>query len=154
MTLQFSWFYLRSLASRGLRKRETTGQTLLATPDVDGIALYGKTMTETMLQKMWMVEAQRLGHAVSELSNILRNGADISLQEVSERTGLSLAELIVERWDDILNKSQYIKTLETRNANLQLAVDRLLAEIENMTSSSARIVRETRDESLPSENEY
>ena len=107
-----------------------------------------------MIELMWRNEARRLSRAISQLSEIVRNGAELSLQEVSNQTGLSIAELIVEKWDIILNSNTNIKNLETRNANLQLAVERLLSEAENMASSSARIVRETREETTPTGEEY
>lgn len=119
-----------------------------------GTALYGNTMSESLKELMWRTEAQRLSRAVRQLSEILRNGVELSLEEVSNQTGLSVAELIVEKWDTIFTANAHVKSLETRNANLQLAVERLLAEAENMASASARIVREAREETAPTGEEY
>jgi len=111
-------------------------------------------MSNNVIDMMWKTEVERLSHAVSQLSDSLRNGVGLTLEDLSNKTGLSVAELILDGWDSLVNMSAHMKHLETKTASLQLAVDRLLAEAENMASISARIVRETRDEAQPTEDEY
>lgn len=116
------------------------------TPHIEQI----RSMMERELDK----ERARLSNALSAIPRLVAEARAMSLEEVSAKTELSVAEILLDNWDNVLQ-------LAVANEKLKGEVERLLKQVEQMSSaiynaveSAIRPLRDDRihDNPPPSDN--
>lgn len=102
-------------------------------------------MMRSMMERELDKERQRLSNALSAIPRLIAEAKQMSMEEVSAKTELSVAEILLDNWDTVLQ-------LAIANEKLKGEVERLLKQIEQMSQAIYNAVesaiRPVRDERI------
>lgn len=100
-------------------------------------------MMRSMMERELDKERQRLSNALSAIPRLIAEARQMNIEEVSAKTELSVAEILLDNWDNVLQ-------LAVANEKLKGEVERLLKQIEQMSqaiyTAVESAIRPVRDE--------
>lgn len=100
-------------------------------------------MMRSMMERELDKERQRLSNALSAIPRLIAEARQMNIEEVSAKTELSVAEILLDNWDSVLQ-------LAVANEKLKGEVERLLKQIEQMSqaiyTAVESAIRPVRDE--------
>jgi cell division protein ZapA (FtsZ GTPase activity inhibitor) len=89
-------------------------------------------------------ERQRLSNALSAIPQLLTDSKTPSLQDFANRTELSVAEILLDNWDSIIELVATNERLKGEVSRLLQQVEQLSTSIQNAVESALRPVRDIR----------
>jgi cell division protein ZapA (FtsZ GTPase activity inhibitor) len=89
-------------------------------------------------------ERQRLSNALSAIPQLLTDSKAPSLQDFANRTELSVAEILLDNWDSIIELVATNERLKGEVSRLLQQVEQLSTSIQNAVESALRPVRDIR----------
>lgn len=89
-------------------------------------------------------ERQRLSNALSAIPQLLTDSKAPSLQDFANRTELSIAEILLDNWDSIIELVATNERLKGEVSRLLQQVEQLSTSIQNAVESALRPVRDIR----------
>lgn len=102
-------------------------------------------MMRSMMERELEKERQRLSNALSAIPRLIAEAKQMNVEEVSAKTELSVAEILLDNWDNVLQ-------LAVANEKLKGEVERLLKQIEQMSqaiyTAVESAIRPVRDERI------
>jgi hypothetical protein len=81
-----------------------------------------------MMERELDKERRRLSNALSAIPRLVAEAKAMTVEEVSAKTELSVAEILLDNWDNVLQ-------LAVANERLKGEVERLLKQVEQMSSA-------------------
>lgn len=90
------------------------------------------------MEKMSLAENQRMHNALSELPNALRTS--MSLKEISEKTGLSMIELIVDGWETLFDEFRNLRITNDHLARQNTQVFKKFTDAVHVLESTSATV--------------
>lgn len=82
----------------------------------------------TMMERELENERRRLSNALSAIPRLIAEAKAMTVEEVSAKTELSVAEILLDNWDNVIQ-------LAVANERLKGEVERLLKQVEQMSSA-------------------
>ena len=89
-------------------------------------------------------ERQRLSNALSAIPQLLTDSKTPSLQDFANRTELSVAEILLDNWDSIIELVATNERLKGEVSRLLQQVEQLSTSIQSAVESALRPVRDIR----------
>lgn len=89
-------------------------------------------------------ERQRLSNALSAIPQLLTSNKNPSLQDFADHTELSVAEILLDNWDTIIELVATNERLKGEVSRLLQQVEQLSTSIQNAVESALRPVRDIR----------